>query len=171
MLKLILEKISKKGFKYLDLDIKKLTTKIKADVWKLGLATPNKMKDVIKKSKVRPQAGEPTELEDSISVDFFGNKGWGVGNLLKLPIYWKAFNWGSFHMVGKHLPKGAFAPGNPKPDSSNFRDGRFKKGTGSFSPIVKKPILPTNFLEKTHFWVASELAKLHKRILANLKGK
>lgn len=125
----------------------------------LGIETAEKMKSTIKQNKVRPQAGAPTKLENSIDMERImeGTNiiGWGVGDINRMDTeapYWKAVNWGSAHMVGKHLPGGGFVPGESKPASAHFREGRWQKGAGDYSPIITKPIPPMNYIEKTVHW-------------------
>ena len=142
--------------------------KTKEQINALGQETALEMKKIINDNKVRPQAGEATVLENIIDVEYFEN-GWGVGNLDLLQSHapwWSALNWGSSHMIGKHLPPGTFQPGVPKPTNEDFRSGRWKKGTlGSiggklYSPIVKKAIEATNYIEKTIFWLSSKFDAL-----------
>ena len=147
------------------IDIK--SKKVESEIMKLGIDTAEKMKSTIKKNKVRPQAGEPTKLENSIDMEKIqeGNNivGWGVGNIDKMDREapgWKAVNFGSSHMVGKHLPVGGFAPGEVKPSPDNFREGRWKKGGGNYSPIVTKPIPPMNYVEKTIHWLSGAIDKI-----------
>jgi len=135
---------------------------------KLGSETKKKMHEVIQSNKVRPQAGEPTKLEDNIDVEFYpAEAGWGVGEIDKLnknAKHWRAVNYGSSHMVGKHLPPGIFDPGTASPDAGSFRAGRFKKGMNkdgkSYSPIVTKEISPMNYITKTINFVRREINKL-----------
>ncbi len=140
---------------------------VENSVMNLGLETKDKMHSIIKANKKRPQAGEPTKLENAIDVERIQEGkdiiGWGVGNISRLekeaPGY-LAINFGSSHMVGKHLPIGGFAPGEAKPQEGSFRDGRWKKGEGSYSPIVTKPIPPMNFIETTVHWLSIALNKI-----------
>ncbi len=118
----------------------------------LGDETSEKMKEIIEEGKVRPQAGEPKTLEETIKVEHFTDGGWGVGDIDSLnqeAPYWRAINFGSFHMVGKKVPVGAFNPGDPVPNQESSRQGRWKKGDGPHLFTVKNPISPMNFIEKT----------------------
>ena len=126
----------------------------------LGIEVCNEMKNRIKNNIKRP--GSTGTLVNSITVEPIKD-GWGVGNTNNMPVYWRAFNWGSAHMVGKKLPVGGFTPGNAKPSKSDFRAGRWQKGTGNYAPIVKKPIPATNFLESTVTW-------FHYKVLQLLGG-
>lgn len=134
--------------------------KLKVTIMTLGFTVRDHMKDVIKRNIKRP--GSTGKLVNSITVEPLKD-GWGVGNVSIMPIYWKAFNWGSAHMVGKQMPVGGFAPGNAKPSQADFRKGRWQKGNGNYAPIVKKPILATNFLEST-------VTFLRYKILLLLRG-
>ena len=121
------------------------------------------MRDTIDQDKVRPQADEPTTLEDTIQAEYFDDGGWGVGDMDQLDEnapYWLAVNYGSDHMVGKIVPQGAFAPGNPEPDPNNFREGRWKKGQGKHLFVVKNPIPAMNYIEKTINWLQEKFASI-----------
>ena len=141
---------------------------VRLKVKNLGSSTVKKMKVIIKGNKVRPQAGEPTILENNIDVEFYSDDtGWGVGEIAKLDKnakHWRAINYGSKHLVGKHLPPGIFEPGTASPDQGSFRAGRFKEGMSkdgsSYSPIIKKEILPMNYITKTINFVRREINKL-----------
>lgn len=147
-------------------EVNVITEEQKTIVTKLGLETVEKMRAVINDGKVRPQSDEPTALENAIDIEYFEN-GWGVGDIEKLKQSapgWAAVNFGSNHMVGRHLPLGTFNPGEPAPTDSFFRVGRWKKGEEyqgkKYSPIVKKSIPPMNYIEKTVFWLANKFAAL-----------
>jgi hypothetical protein len=144
---------------------------VRQHIKNLGEKTAEKMKAVIKENKVRPQAGEPTTLEDTITVEHFETAngfGWGVGNIDKLnqeAIYWKAVNYGSSHMVGKWLPPGAFRPGTAKPSSSEVKSphggtGRWFKGEGNWSKPVTRSIPAMNYIEKTVNWFRGKVREL-----------
>ena len=140
------------SFKEIQVSINQHETDIREQVSEAGDETAQKMKEIIDSSKVRPQAGEPTELEDAIDVEHFSDGGWGVGNIQKLDEkakYWRAVNFGSAHMVGKLVPRGQFEPGEPEPNPENSRQGRWKAGQGNHMFLVKNPIPPMNFIEKT----------------------
>jgi hypothetical protein len=158
--------VTKNGFDKIRKEIEAKNESFKAEIMKLGDETSDKMISIIQENKKRPQNGEPTVLEDNLKVDKFDNKdtyGWQIGNISILDQvvkYWRAINWGSLHMIGKHLPSGIFQPGNPKPDSDNFRDGRWVKGEGGYSPIVKNPIPAMHYIEQTKFFLENKLNDL-----------
>jgi hypothetical protein len=136
---------------------------IKREVKELGEKTAEKMNEVITSNKKRPQAGEPTTLEDNIDVTHYKDgSGWGVGEISKLDKnapYWRAVNFGSSHLVGKTI-HGQFEPGEPKPnpqDGAN-RTGRLK--TGWYTVTIKNPILPMNYIEKTINFVRRQINNL-----------
>ena len=118
------------NFKEIEVSIAKLEKDIQAQVRSLGGQTAQEMKAIIDENKKRPQAGEPTTLEDNIDVEYFADGvSWGVGEISKLNKnvpYWAAVNYGSDHMVGKQMPVGVFDPGIAVPDAGSFREGRFK---------------------------------------------
>lgn len=165
MLKVIIK--TNPGFKILMENVNDLQKLATEESNNLGRATAEKMKEVIATNKVRPQAGEPTDLENGIDVEIFpNNEGWGVGNIDKLNADentkgWRATNYGSSHTVGLQLPKGVFDPGEPAPNGAFFRKGRFKKGEEyndeSYAPIMKKPIPAMNYIEKTVNWLQNEI--------------
>lgn len=142
---------------------------IKAQIRDLGAKTVQKMKDVIKANKKRPQAGEPTTLEDLIDVEYFADgSGWGVGDIQllnqKFP-GWRAVNFGSRHMVGRMLPMGLFNPDpdDGRPNDANFRKGRWKAGQGTFTAVVKRPIPAMNYIQKTVNFVRRQVNNIRLR--------
>jgi len=151
--------------KDIDTDIKTVHNQ----VIELGNETEHKMKEIIVSSKVRPQADEPTELENSIHTEQFPD-GWGIGDIEKMKKDapgWAAINFGSDHLVGKRLKRGVFDPGEPRPTESLFRTGRWKAGESygkeQYSPIIKKPIIAINYIERTVFWLESKLNEIFKQ--------
>jgi hypothetical protein len=149
-----IEFLSDQGFKELQDSLRTDSKSLRKQVKDLGSQTAEQMKTIIKDSKVRPQAGEPTTLEANIDVEFFADdRGWGVGDIEKLnknAEYWRAVNFGSNHLVGKRLPLGRFEPDpeNGRPNDAYFREGRWKV-PGVFSALVKRPIPAMNYIEKT----------------------
>lgn len=154
-------------------------SRIKAQVDALASETAKQMKQVIVDNKKRPQSDEPTELEAAIYEEYFDD-GWGVGDvdyMNQTVGYWAAVNWGSSHMVGRRVPNGYFAPGQPNPTPDAFRQGRWKvgdlddtghsieggetglqgAGQGHWSFIVGQAIPPMNYIEKTGDWLDSRL--------------
>jgi len=154
-------KVTKQGkpLKSLLTEQLKVSSTLRAKFMALGIQVSAEMKNRIRTAIKRP--GSTGRLVNSITYEPLKD-GWGVGNTSTMPIYWRAFNWGSAHLVGKHLPVGGFNPGNPKPSRSDFRAGRWEKGKGkgNFSPIIKKPIPATNFLENTVTWVHYKVLQL-----------
>jgi len=131
------------------------------------------MRQIIQENKVRPQAGEPATLENAINVDHFPEGGWGVGKISTLNAeapYWRVINYGGYVPPStRNYPnlKGKFEPGEERPDPSNFRAGRFKKG---YYPIDPKKAIPAmNYIEKTSFWVEKELNRLIPGIIRRIK--
>lgn len=159
-------------------DVKAFDAEIKQEINDLGPATALMMLSIIAASKVRPQNGEPLDLENHIKCEFFEG-GWGVGDVEDLKEsapYWAAINWGSSHMVGKRVPQGSFSAsdttgnvkggkskdvGSTKPDQAFFRTGRWVTDKGNFSFIVKRPIPPMNYIEKTLFWLSDVVNHLN----------
>ena len=100
-----------------------------------------------------------------------GVTGFAIGDIKVLDEkakYWRAVNWGSSHMVGKHLPRGFFKPGKEAPDSTEFRKGRWYSGSGKkakYSPIVTKPIPPMYFVEHLLSYARRAIEKLNAKFL------
>lgn len=160
--------VVKGGFSKSLIEIQRAEENFLKEFKKLGEETAEYMKSTINSSKVRPQADEPTDLENNIKVEH-GQNSWGVGNIEELDKtapYWRAVNFGSSHMVGKHLPTGVFDPGEPAPNKEWFRRGRWKKGQDyngeQYRPIVTQPILPMNYIERTVVWVTNSITNILK---------
>lgn len=157
------------SFRQLIAQLHKKTSILKSDINLAGDQTAEEMRKIIKENKVRPQAGEPTTLEDNIQVEHFDTLngfGWGVGNIKllneKAP-YWSAVNYGSSHMVGKLLPKGSFQPGEKAPNPISSRQGRWKKGLENFSAIIKNAIPAMNYIQKTFKFVGRKFRQIGLR--------
>ena len=153
-----------KIFEEIKVEIALIDKNIKSQVDKIGEEAEKEIKDIIKDSKVRPQAGEPTTLEDNMKLEKFEN-GWGIGNIAildKVAKYWRAINYGSSHMVGKKMPP-YFTPGKTQPSSDNFREGRVNyggsKGKGG-GVVVTKAIQPMNFISRTVKVISEKFNKL-----------
>ncbi len=125
---------------------------------KLGQDTRDYMRQVIVGNTNRPES--TGDLIRTIEAHPLPD-GVGVGKVADLPVYWAAVNFGSNHMVGKHLPLGSFAPGVPKPDLADFRGGRWQKsyspGGNLYSPLVTKPIPAMDYIQKTGNWANTEI--------------
>lgn len=162
-------RIIKKGIPLTQIPIKfrKRINLTKEQVKLLGIETQAKFKELIRLSKKRPGGGN---LESLIEVEYFvDGVSWGVGNIALLnkeAPYWKAFNWGR-KMAGTQVKGGIFSPGNPKPDKSFFRQGRWQKGQRGadgkwYGFTAKRDIQPTNFLERTIWWFKRRILTLTK---------
>lgn len=149
-------------------DVQALTEEIKTQLRDVGTETQKKMVAFITDNKKRPQNGEPTSLEDHITVTYFTSEdGWGVGDIDELnqfAEYWAAVNWGSSHMVGKRVPTGSFSPVEPQPEIAFFRQDRWVAGAGNHSFIVGNPIPAINYIEKTVDWLNSRLDSLDIKV-------
>jgi hypothetical protein len=135
----------------------------------VGKEAEDKMIQLITDGKKRPQNGEPTSLEDHIKTTYFQDEeqGWGLGDieeLNKFAEYWAAVNWGSAHMVGRRVPNGSFAPNEPQPDISFFRQDRWVTGEGNHSFVVLNPIPALNYIENTVDWLNGRLEELTKKV-------
>lgn len=158
-------------------ELRKDKKKFEESVMQLGSDTAKTMKDKVKQSKKRSQAGEEPKLEKSITLDKFrgSNKfGWGVGNInlldKKVP-YWYFVNYGISQkgMIipgrGKFVPPGAFSPGVGKPDPSVSPIGRWKTSEGDYSFQAKQGIRhPLRYIEKTIFWLQSSFNKIKSKL-------
>lgn len=148
------------GFKEINEFIERHEKSIRANLKSLGDKTAAEMKNTISSSKVRPQAGEPTDLEDNINVEHFPDKGWGVGDINQLNEkvkYWRAVNFGSKHLVGTET-HGHFEPGEPKPNPEEFRKGRLKKGF--YKIRIQNEIPAMNYIQRTVNFLRRQLLNL-----------
>lgn len=165
---------SKQGFDQMEKSFKEYNDNLKKKILELGKEAEEEiLKNIVEKKK-RPQTGEPTDLENNIKLEIKSDGvSWGIGKIADLNLrvpFWRALNWGSSHMVGKHLPPGTFQPGVSMPvdrmAGGNNPDGRWKEGMyGSvggerYSPIVKNPIQPINYIEKTVFWLQNQIKRI-----------
>ena len=144
-------------------EINILNQQVRQDVDRLAHDTLKVIKDYVHDSKVRPQAGEETSLENALEVDMFTD-GWGIGDIERLKKEapgWAALNWGSSHMVGKHMPP-YFTPGFTPANSELFREGRvnYKGPKGNKGPIVQNAIQPINYIERAIFWLSQKIDEL-----------
>lgn len=143
---------------------------IQERIMEVGLQGHEYMVNFIKHNKKRP--GGYGNLEKSITLDILKTTSGieiGIGNktvLNERAKYWTAINYGSSHIVGKRIPGGAFYPGNPMPDRSSFRQGRFisetgtftaMTGTKSYSFVSKRPIPPMNYIENTNHYIINQI--------------
>jgi hypothetical protein len=139
---------------------------------KLAEATEDKMKEVIADSTIRP--GATHKLENAIQSEQIDALTWGVGKVSDLNTkapYWRHINYGSLEIGANFahvLPKGTFQPGVSIP-VSNLQDGRWTPqmygtvGGNLYTPLVKKPILAKNYIEKTLAWALTNLASIFRR--------
>jgi len=148
--------------------VNKIEDDLRFEITALGDEAREKMVDTIRTRTKRPQAGDEPVLENNLTITSFNGLtsfGWGLGEIARLDdvaIYWKAVNFGSRHIVGLTLPKGQFAPGNPEPNSSNFRDGRWDKGGGTYHARINRPIPAMNYIQTTEAFVRRRINKLAK---------
>lgn len=111
------------------------------------------MRENIKASIQRP--GSTGQLERAIFAQPLDStvRGWGVGDidyLNRTVPYWYWINFG-VAQSGRRTPPataGSFSPGNPVPDQSSFRAGRWS-ADGSHFIIPKRPIQPHNYIQRT----------------------
>ena len=149
-------------------DVEVLTEEIRNQLRDVGIETQRKMIAFITDNKKRPQNGEPTTLEEHITVTTFeGDNGWGVGDIDELnqfAEYWAAVNWGSAHMVGKRVPNGSFSPVEPEPNIAFFRQDRWVAGAENKSFVIQNAIPAMNYIEKTVDWLNSRLDTLDIKV-------
>jgi hypothetical protein len=99
-------------------------------LFKIAHASALAMRQHIKTSIQRPNS--TGNLENAIFAQPLdgGINGWGVGNidyLNRTVPYWAWINYG-VAATGRRIPPatgGSFSPGNPVPNQSSFRDGRW----------------------------------------------
>jgi len=146
------------------------------EVRELGMECYNHIKENIKSKLKRPNS--TNNLINSITYKDLlgtGQVGFAIGDINTLDEkakYWRAVNWGSSHMVGRHLPRGFFRPGKSKPDRAEFRKGRWYSSEGrmsKYSPIVKMPIPPMYFVESLHYFARERIGSLIAKYKAMLK--
>lgn len=151
--------------------------KLEKRVEQLAKGTEQKMKDIIKVSKQRSQAGQIPKLENSIKAEKIGGLkvfGWGIGNikfLNKFAPYWKFVNSGvslkgmRIPGRGKRVPPGAFAPGEQEPKQGTAQQGRWQSLGFGWSFKAKQGIRnPLHYIEKTKFWIQGQLVKFKSRM-------
>lgn len=126
---------------------KRMEINSKTNLLLLAKETVNTMKQEIVNAKTRP-SGEG-KLEKSIEhgmLETIGNMvSIGVGLIAKLPVYWRAINYGSGHLVGKVVP-GHFEGDRPR---AGGKDQKFTYQKNTFLMKVMKPIKGINFIERT----------------------
>jgi hypothetical protein len=151
-------------------DLIRMNSLKRSEIRNLGDETLLEMQSTIVKNKVRPQAGEPEDLENNLTVEHFETPdtvGWGVGDISHLESKeetkgWRAVNYGSGHMVGKKMPP-YFTPGKTPPTSEKSREGRANpesKGGHGGGVLVTKPIPPMNYIEKTVNYLRGKINRI-----------
>lgn len=156
------EKSMKEILNEVEVPVKKVVLGLKI----LEGETLDKIRSIIRAGKKRP-AGAKDVLEDAMTSEKIGDGkdtiGFGVGNIEKLKVeapHFLAINFGSSHMVGKKVPLGAFKPGIKEPIGSAGYHSRWYVGEGKRTFIVKRPIKPIDYIERTAFWLANAWDKL-----------
>jgi hypothetical protein len=139
----------------------------------LGHQTADKMIEIIKAEKKRPDKGT-NKLEDAITAETLNTTGGvevGIGNINKLKAeapYYEVINSGGFvPNRGNLVPVGGFAPGESKPNAANFREGQWNVGGGNSTFKPKKPIEGIHYVDRTIEW----LDKALKEFVTKLGGK
>lgn len=144
-----------KAIREMILDVENMWFDFQSEAIEIGQSLHEYVKKYIKNHIKRP--GSKGNLVNSITYDekiAMGEIGFAIGDVevldKKTNRAWRAINWGSSHLLGKHMKRGYFRPGQAKPDRSHFREGRWYSTGGKMSkyrPVVKKPILPIYFVE------------------------
>lgn len=112
--------------------------------------------EILIQRKITESIQRPGSTGD-LANSFFAEQtinGWGIGNISFLNQNAKQWYWINYGVAqtGRSIPpntKGTFSPGNPKPDSSSFRNGRFKQSSNGYLMKPNKPIEPHNFIART----------------------
>lgn len=124
-------------------------------VEEMAKETEKVIKQNITQSIQRPDSTGNLALQ--MYAEKIGDKNWGIGNISVLNVkakYWKWLNYGVAG-TGRTTPPttiGYFNPGNPAPEASSFRQGRFvhdSSENGGFLMIPNRPIQAHNYIEKT----------------------
>lgn len=132
-------------------EMKQLQEISKQQLLKIGEKTKDEIINIISQNSKQPAS--PKGLRNSIKLEPFANGGWGIGNISKLPSYWKAVNWGhggySIHTK-----------------TANYL--RFKDKSGKFiyrKSVYNHRITPMNFVERSIVFLMAQLStfKLGKK--------
>lgn len=126
--------------------LNKIVVRSKSNMVRLGESTANYMKMKIRTSVIGTGRGSTGNLANSIKYYIEGIKDMitvGVGLISSLPIYWRAQNYGSKHLVGKIVP-GHFEGERPQAGKSGQK---FTYQRKTFRMEIKKPIKAMNFVE------------------------
>jgi hypothetical protein len=110
------------------------------------------MREKLTEGLVRPESTGNTAR--AIQAERISSSEYGVGRISTVQEAnegWAVLNYGSSHYVGKQMRFGEFSPGEPKPSDAAFRNGRWVYGTPGYAPLVKKPVIGLNYIEKTIF--------------------
>jgi hypothetical protein len=136
----------------------------------LAHQTADKMIEIVKAEKKRPDKGT-NKLEDAITAETLNTIGgieMGIGNVQKLKSeapYYEVINSGGFiPNRGNFVPLGAFAPGEPKPNSANFREGQWNVGGGKFSFRPKRPIEGIHYVDRAVEFLDKALIQFVRKI-------
>jgi len=120
----------------------------------LGHQTADKMIEIVKSEKKRPDKGT-NKLEDAITAETLNTTAGvevGVGNIQKLVAeapYYEVINAGGFiPNRGNLVPVGGFAPGEPKPNEANFREGNWAVGGGKYTFRPKRMIEGIHYVDR-----------------------
>ena len=134
-------KVIKKGksLKQVELDSIKMLEADQEKVRQLGQSTLNEMHTQIESAIKHPDESTG-ELLNNTDLEYFADGvSWGVGNVSKMPIWWRIFNWGHTGYTIK---------------AKNKKCLKFKGKDGEW--VYRKSVIhthpATNFLEETiHF--------------------
>jgi len=178
MVKVEIRKYGKKPEEMI-LDIENMWFDFQAEAIEIGQYLHDYVKKYIKEHIKRP--GSTGRLVNSITYDekiAMGEIGFAIGDIEVLDREteksWRAINWGSSHLVGKHMKRGYFRPGKAKPDRAEFRKGRWYSTGGKMSkyrPVVKNPIPPMYFVEALIIEAKRAIGKLIAKTISKAGKK
>jgi len=161
------------------LDVENMWFDFQAEAIEIGQYLHDYVKKYIKEHIKRP--GSTGRLVNSITYDekiAMGEIGFAIGDIEVLDREteksWRAINWGSSHLVGKHMKRGYFRPGKAKPDRAEFRKGRWYSTGGKMSkyrPVVKNPIPPMYFVEALIIEAKRAIGKLIAKTISKAGKK
>lgn len=132
----------------------------------LGHHTADKMRQVIDSERKRPDKGTH-KLENSITAETISTTGgveMGIGRISKMKEeapYWEVLDKGGYiPNNGNLVPLGAFIPGEPKPNSANFRQGNWNVGEGKYTFRAQRPIEGIDYVGKSIRNLDNELKEM-----------
>lgn len=139
--------------------VEQTTLNIQTGLEDLANETRYKMVSIIEQNKHRE--GSPGKLETAIQVEQIGEGSYGIGNIdfmsqPNVAPHWYLLNYGGMVSPSAQRVPGYFGD-NGAPNASMAGTGigseSFTYAPYSYLMIVKNPIAPVNYIEKTKDWL------------------